>query len=266
MVLLVGVLARGRRNRKHCRAGPTGSWPSTSAQVPTRSSRRWGARPCSTKAAPAQRRAGDAPCQLAPLSRPGSQPDDPGWHPTLAAMWWLLVPGWGIRRQRHQLAAGANGLTALRQLFVNFAAALLLIGVVVVVVLSATSPKLTQHPLPVLAVAAAIVAAGAVALGVPRLIDRPLDCSDDGRLAASYRTRFFMRVAFSQAASLIGFVGFILSNAGWLYALGAAFTAVGYYRLAPTAAHLASDQDGLRQAGCQRSLIQALAGPPTTEP
>jgi hypothetical protein len=65
---------------------------------------------------------------------------------------------------------------------------------------------------------------------------------------------------------LVGFVGFILSNTGWLYALGALFTAIGYYRLAPTAAHLARDQDDMSAAGCRRSLVNALAGPAPIEP
>lgn len=193
----------------------------------------------------------------------GQETADPGWRSAFSGMYWLLLPGLGIRRQSRRVGGRRNGLTTLRQLFVNFAAALVLIGVVVVVLPDTT--KFTQHPLTVAGVAVAIVVVGAVALGVTRIFDPQLDCADDDHLAASYRTRFFMRVAFSETVSLVGFVGFILSNTGWLYALGAMFTATGYYRLAPTAAHLANDQVNLAAAGCQRSLVKALAGLEPTE-
>jgi len=76
-------------------------------------------------------------------------------------------------------------------------------------------------------------------------LERPLDCSDDPSLAASYRTRFFLRLAFSETIALLGFVGFILTGRWWVYPVGAVFTAVGYARLAPSASNLSRDQDHL---------------------
>ncbi|MDQ1393321.1 MAG: hypothetical protein QOF30_2298 [Acidimicrobiaceae bacterium] len=237
MELRLAVLARGWRGGDLRRTGPTGSRPSASASAPS-SRRRWEhwSPQERNRASPAG--GGQLAVSNQSPEQSGPQSADPGWRSAFSAMSWLIVPGWGITRQSRRVGGGRHGLTMLRQLFVNFAAALVLIGLVVVV-LSATT-KLTPHPLPVTAVAVAVVAVGAIALSASHLFERPLDCTNDDRLAASYRTRFFLRVAFSEAVSLVGFVGFILSNTGWLYALGALFTAIGYYRLAPTAAHLAS--------------------------
>ena len=147
-------------------------------------------------------------------------------------MYWLIVPGWGIRRQSHA-ARPDNAASVVRELRSRVGADWR----------CRRSPIGHEHAHPtsaaVTGVAVAVVVVGAIALSASHIFDRPLDCTNDDRLAASYRTRFFLRVAFSEAVSLLGFVGFILSNNGWLYALGALFTAIGYYRLAPTAAHLA---------------------------
>lgn len=115
----------------------------------------------------------------------GAESADPGWRSAFSGMYWLVVPGWGIRRQSPRVGGGRHGLTTLRQLFVNFAAALVLIGVVVVV-LSATS-KLTRHPLSAAVVAVAIAVVGAIALGATHIFERPLDCTTDDRLTASYQ-------------------------------------------------------------------------------
>ncbi len=130
-----------------------------------------------------------------------------------------------------------------------------------VVPLSATT-TLTARPVSVVAVAVAIMVFGVFSIVVPRLVERRLDCSDDRLLAGSFRTRFFLRIAFAESAALVGFVGFILSNNGWMYALGAGFAAVGFYRAAPSAANLAEDQRRLTQASCVRSLIAALTSLP----
>ena len=187
----------------------------------------------------------------------GDGPEDPGWRSALVGLWWVLVPGQMIRQQRRATAAGTHGLTILRRLFASFACALVMIGAVVVL-LSATT-TLTRHPLPSIDVAIGVLLYGVFSVFVPRLIEKPLDCSSDQRLAGTYRTRFFLRLAFANAAALLGFVGFMESNNGWFYALGVAFAAIGFYRVAPSAANLAKDQQALSDASCSRSLIAALA-------
>ena len=107
-------------------------------------------------------------------------------------------------------------------------------------------------------VAAVVVAVGLATLAAPRLLTRPLRCENESAPAESYRQRFFLRIAFAEAAALVGFIGFILSGAGWLYSVGALFSAIGFARLAPTSGHLRQDQEDLRRRGCNVSLISAL--------
>jgi FtsH-binding integral membrane protein len=175
----------------------------------------------------------------------------------LHGVWWFIVPGAGVAQQRRARAAGAHGLIVLRQTYLAFALALALIAVVVVPMSAATT--LTPHPYRPAPVSVAVLVLGVVALFGVRLVEKPLDCSDDRRLAGSYRIRFFARLAFSESASLLGFAAFIITNSAWPFFLGAACTAVGYYRLAPTKAHLDQDQDVLDHAGCTRSLRAAMA-------
>jgi hypothetical protein len=194
-------------------------------------------------------------------------PDDPGWRSALRGVWWVLIPGQLIRQQRKARQAGVNGLTVLRTVFLSFVAAFVMIEAVVLLI-SSTS-RLARHPLPSELFAIVIVAFGIFALTVPKLlVERPLDCADDTRLAGTYRTRFFLRLAFADSVALLGFVGYVLTNRGWLYPLGAAFTAVGFLRLAPTRGNLAKDQETLGGAGCGRSLIGALSKlpPPSRSP
>jgi hypothetical protein len=192
------------------------------------------------------------------------QPNDPGWRAALRGLWWVLIPGQIVRQQRKARQADANGLTLLRSLFVSFVAALVIIEPVVLT-LSAAS-RSSRHPISSGAFVVALALYGMFALTVPRLIEQPLDCSDDARLAGTYRTRFFLRMAFSQSVALLGFVGYLVTSRGWLYPFGLAFTAVGFLRLIPTSSNLAKDQEVLRESGCGRSLVDALATIPPPGP
>lgn len=82
----------------------------------------------------------------------------------------------------------------------------------------------------------------------------PLNCSSPETLLGSYRIRFFLRLAFAEAAALVGFVAVILTGEWWLYLLGAAFTLIGFVRLAPTEKRLLQDQETLNSQGCGLSL------------
>ena len=193
------------------------------------------------------------------MARSTPADDDPGWGDAVRALAWALIPGMNMRRMRRGGRRGVNGLVVLRLIFVNFLIALALIGVVTTVLINTRSFKGNS-------VAAAaptgvvVVVLGLVSLVTTPMVERPLDCATDATLLASYRTRFFLRIAMSEAVGLLGFVGFLLSGRWWLYALGAAFTAVGFARLAPTRANLARDQERLRTSGCLRSLVPVLAG------
>ncbi|HEX4980424.1 MAG TPA: hypothetical protein VFV63_01950, partial [Ilumatobacteraceae bacterium] len=90
-----------------------------------------------------------------------------------------------------------------------------------------------------------------------------LDCTNQETLATSYTTRFFLRIAVSDATALTGFVGFILSGNPATYPIGLIFTAIGFTIIAPTAANLARDQMRLSLGGCGRNLVADLRRGPS---
>lgn len=159
----------------------------------------------------------------------------------------------GMRRA--QQAGDATALQMLRQVFLSFVMALFLIGLVVALTVSGTS-QAGGPSSPV--VAAGVAAYGVFSLVAPRLFERPLDCTADAALVSGYRTRLFLRIAFAQAAALLGFVGAFLSGEPWIYAIGAAFATVGFVRLAPSRRNLERDQEALNLQGCGRSLLRLL--------
>lgn len=177
---------------------------------------------------------------------------DPGWRGALRYALFALVPGWGLRFRKR--SGGSDGLVLLRGVFLSFATALLLIGVVVGVLESAEELGGTVPETPASLVVAVI---GLASLAGAR-VERPLDCEDDARLARSYTQRFFLRIASAEAAALAGFVAFVLTGSGWMYPLGGLFAAIGFAQVAPTARHLEEDQERLRESGCARSLVEAL--------
>ena len=183
---------------------------------------------------------------------------DPGWF-TAKSLLWALLPGVGIQRAQRD---ADSVLQLLRLLFTTFVMALLLIGVVVLVL--SADPAYSDETT-VSAAAAGVAAYGLFTLLLPSLIRRPLDCASAETLSQSYRTRFFLRLAFAESAALVGFVGVFLAERWWLYAIGVAFTSVGFARLAPTEASLSRDQDALSTAGCGLSLKEVLLEPPARD-
>ncbi|MCU1380429.1 MAG: hypothetical protein JWN29_3412 [Acidimicrobiales bacterium] len=177
--------------------------------------------------------------------------DDPGWGSPKDVLLGLLPFGPMMRIGR--ATQRPPDLVTLRAIFLSFITAIVLIGVVVLLLVPGMEPSVsgTTAALTVLALGVA----GQVASG---LIARPLDCTSPTTLATSYRTRFFLRLAFAESAALMGFVGANLSANLTVYLVGAAITAVGFTRLAPTAANLGRDQEELAGRGCRGSLIAAL--------
>jgi hypothetical protein len=191
------------------------------------------------------------------MTSPREPDDDPRWF-SIRSLAWALLPAFGTRRAHD--AGAASALQLLRQVFVSFVMALVLIGVVTAVI--ASGPSESDGP-SASVVAAAVAALGVISLIVPRLFERPLDCTTDAALVTGYRTRFFLRIAIAEAAALLGFVGALVAGEAWIYALGAAFTAVGFARLAPSRRNLDREQEALNLQGCGRSLLSLLltAGP-----
>jgi hypothetical protein len=158
-------------------------------------------------------------------------------------------------RQAHETTS-RDGLRVLRILFAAFVLAIVAIGVVVVI-LEATAAFESSDLSP------GLVAAGLAILGAASQFTLPvvrpgLDCSSDRRLAATYRTRLVVGLAVSETPALLGFAAFILTGEPLLYLLGAAVTAVGFARVAPSRRSLDRDQDDLTWNGCSRSLVEVL--------
>jgi F0F1-type ATP synthase membrane subunit c/vacuolar-type H+-ATPase subunit K len=174
--------------------------------------------------------------------------DDPGW-PRLPSLLVMLVPGVGLRRVQET----NDGLLAMRLIFVSFATAIVLIGVAVAFV-AGDAPG--ERATPWLVALAAIAAASVVLSAV---VERPLDCSSAERLAATYRQRFFVRLAFAESVALFGFVFAFLEAPAWVYYVAGAFTLFRFFTHgAPTRAALGRDQDRLTLDGCGRSLVAEL--------
>ena len=179
--------------------------------------------------------------------------DDPGWRRSRRHALLALIPGFlalQLRKSRE-----GEGLVVLRGLFLSFVLGVMMIGVVVAILDLNTSSFGTVSEPPVVL---GVLGVGVLSIIGPLAVGRTLECGDDERLVKSYVQRFFLRIAFAELPALAGFVGFMVSSAGWMYLVGAAFSIVGFVRLAPTADHLRRDQDDLREKGCHRQLVLAL--------
>jgi hypothetical protein len=178
--------------------------------------------------------------------------DDPGWRGSLVGLF-ILIPGISLVLAQRR-AGQVDGLVLIRTLYLSFVASLAAIGGVVLVILGVTSRSEGAATAAVLVVLVGLVSV----LGSRLLGDRPLDCQSEQALAESYRKSFFLRIALAELVALVAFAASFVVDAGWLYLLGGAFSAVGFAWLAPTAGHLARRQEDLRLGGCAHSLRDAI--------
>lgn len=148
-----------------------------------------------------------------------------------------------------------DGLRLLRVIFASFVLAVLLIAVAAFLV----SGDLESDVDPLVAAGfTGLVGIGAQVVG--RKVERPLTCGTPAEVAMSYRARFFLRLASSEIAALVGFALSMVAGSPLPYLAGLAVTAVGFARLAPTDAHLAADDEALRLGGCGTPLVESLRG------
>jgi hypothetical protein len=173
---------------------------------------------------------------------------DPGWNLGWRSLI-LFVPGVLQYRVRH---AAGDGLVLLRDVFVSFVGSLVLFGVILTFVVAG---RQRGSPWPW---AVAILAIGVICAVVPNVVARPLDCSIDLKLAGSYRTRFYTRMAFAEIPAMFAFVFAFTNGPAWLYYFGAVITLVRMAMAAPTPTAIRRDQDELDAQGCERSLVAAL--------
>jgi hypothetical protein len=180
--------------------------------------------------------------------------DDPGWDLSPRTLL-ILVPGFAHPALRGRRSGRSrDGLTMIREVWLSFSVATILFGMVAL--LAAEPPTQPAGPwVTALAVATVLCLTAAEVFG-----RRPLDCSDLAALATSYRSRFFLRTAFSQAIALFAFAATLIVGRWWIYWLFLPFTLYGFGRNAPTTGHLSAEQERLGLAGCNLSLVRAIRG------
>ncbi len=150
-------------------------------------------------------------------------------------------------------------------MFVAYVVSVVLFGVVLVFVVPPGNDEASLNWVAVLIVAGV----GLVGLVGVKLLERPLDCTDDQTLMAAYQTRFFVRIAGTESGALAGFITALVVHDAVAYLPGLALTTIGLWWAAPTARQLAADQEALNTAGCPRPLLAALTvapSPPGLEP
>ena len=174
--------------------------------------------------------------------------DDPGWRPSLRVLFPYAV--FFMRRRRQ------DPITTLRILYITFVMALALYGFV----LTFTAPFRSEHD--GLGWAIGIGALALINLVMVGRVERPWSCDSDEALAASYRTRLFVRLAFAESTALLGFVAAFMIDGNWIYFFGVLCSLPAFIRLAPTKAAFIRDQDDLTNRGCAHSLIEAIRSTP----
>lgn len=187
---------------------------------------------------------------------------DPGWGRPRDIALALVAPQIAARRRHPTTLAG------LRVLFLAFSLTLVLISFVVMPFLNNGAEP--EDGLDTTVVAAAVFVIGLVVHVASLLFSRRAkfsSCRSPAELADLFRSLFMLRIAFAEVPALLGFVAFFLSGSVIPYAVGVAWTAVGFVRIAPTRRHFERLQDEIALQGCPHQLLLALQSPvPTGEP
>ncbi|MDW3220494.1 MAG: hypothetical protein R8F63_17940 [Acidimicrobiales bacterium] len=177
---------------------------------------------------------------------------DPGWRPAIVGGILGLVPlvGSGLVRR------SKNSLLLLRQLWVTFTTALVLVGVVVFVLRSALDGG---------GIDGRIVAAVVIVVGVATQVVAPrflptVAGNTDAEVRRAAARGVFLRIALAESVALMAFVGVIVSGNAGIYVLGFVIGITGMMDAAPTAAWLDRAQQQLRESGSSVDVLSAMTG------
>jgi hypothetical protein len=184
-------------------------------------------------------------------------PVDPGWRDAWVGVLWvptMFLFQWRIRRSK------LPALLLSRRIFVMFATSLILFGSVLQTLGESERPWTSKSAV----VAGLVIAAfGLVALfAMRKFVDPPIPCGDLVSLAAAYRSRFFLRMAFANAPASMAFAYSFVTGRGWVYFFGLIPAAVGYVHAAPTRVAIEREWRDLDASGCHVNLLAALMTPP----
>ena len=188
-------------------------------------------------------------------------PQDPGWGRPRDIALALVAPQIALRRSR------PAALAALRGVFLAFSMGLALISFVVVPFLS-TDTESDAGVDPIVA-GGAMVGIGAVLHITSRRLARRAryrSCRSPAEVAGLFRSQFFLQLAIAEATAMLGFIAFLLANSVIPYAVGAAWAAIGFLRIAPTRRRLERLQEEITLEGCPHQLLDALQSSSTDEP
>ena len=178
--------------------------------------------------------------------------EDPGWGDAWPALW-VLIPYVGLERMRRRNAAGeVTTLRTIRQVFIGFVMMVALGGPILLWV------TLTSRNTPSMRAVEGLILLAAVIAVAGRLLEPELSCASEATLAASYSTRFFLRMAFANAPVLLMFVIGTVSGATVTFAFAALFAIVGYAHAIPSAGRLTREDAALSERGCRWSLVRSL--------
>ena len=183
-------------------------------------------------------------------------PVDPGWRDSLVGIAWLptmFLVQWRIRRSK------LPALLLMRRFFVMFLTSFAFFGSARAG-LDPRNPPWTARSAVALGAAIVVFCLAELAL-MRRLVERPLPCANPPSLAAMYRVRFFLRLAFASAPAMFGFTFSFVSGHWWVYLFGLAPAAVGMFMAAPTDAAIEREQRRLDAQGCSVNLLAALLEP-----
>jgi hypothetical protein len=155
-------------------------------------------------------------------------------------------------------------IAGLRMLFFAFSLAVVLISFVVVPVLAAGMDSDPEDGLDPTVLAAGVFVLGVVMYVVARLVSRPdrfRACRSSTEVLGMFRVQFILQLALAETSMLVGLVAFFLTGSVVPYVVGAAWTALGFLRIAPTQRRLQHLQDEIALQGCQYQLLDVLQSP-----
>jgi hypothetical protein len=209
--------------------------------------------------------AGYSPSRMAPTTRPENagrkrsdvtNHEDPSWRPSLRVFRWYLVPFVRSVLHRRQRRMQANGLIALRSVFLSLVGVLFLLPVALSFIEPWDGGDERWIPW-------AVVVIGTIELAwVARVRRRPLATTSMETLARSYQALFFIGISIAVGPGLWGFAGAFLGGSFWIYLVGLAFALVGLWMIAPTHQDIERRQREITATGSPLSVLDALVSVP----
>ncbi len=179
--------------------------------------------------------------------------NDPGWSGVWPSALWGFIPMIGLHRVRR-----ARGIESLRSIFVSYIAGVVLFGIPLAFVARHSSSDATTT-----ACIGAVFVAGVVSIAAVTMFQRrPLDASSPARLADTYRSNFFLKLAFAEFIALVGFTLTFVSGRFVVYPVAVALSLVAFAVAAPTRADITRRQHEIGVSGSPLDLLQVLQTEP----